>query len=493
MYGDDFITENTVSQIVYSKARDVSVLHRALPGLCLSKGCIQGCVHGYQNYQNKSLIQEYEPIVNIKAFDAPVLEFTDAEWPEWSQWQKPRSNWSERSRSIDSIGSTDTSDTAFSSVSQSLYSETESEAETLNESSFNVSGNSGLLNSNLSSLFNLARYNIKPASAKPLAQKPAVHTKSVKSVRKSSDSTTSISPSKQGSYSTNNCLHPAKSGHTLWVGNLPHNAELEDLCNLFGTPKLQSIYLIQRTGCAFVNYIDAKGLKEGFEIVERRGSKIRENSIVVREQQPQNVESTEIAQPTSAKGAKNRYFICKSLTVADLEEAQHTNMWSTQIRNLSKFNEAYETSQNTYLVFSVNRMSCFYGVARLESTFEEAQELNAAAKDDRSQMALVTPTESFLHKKDGVLVPAGQTVFDPLRGSQFWMAHDCPVEEPQVEKFTSPAKIRWITVPNSSVPFSKTKSMKNILNQNKPLKVARDGTEIDPAIAKTLCELFEQN
>lgn len=465
MYGDDFAFEHDITQVVFSKARGVSALGRALPGLCLSSTCAKSyCIHkdpvtdGAQPFSQKAL-----------TYESPLVEASDLEWPEWSRWLNPPSRWSRRHFSDRSLSEVSLSDRSLSEASISSTHTGRYDFST------SLSSNTSLSSTET------------PTHVLGYEDKLEVSRKAVPGQAVEINSKTRNVP-----YNINNCLHPAKTGHTLWVGNLPHNATLQDLCDLFGTPKLQSIYLIQRTGCSFVNYSDNEGLQEAMRLVGARGPKIRDNNIVIREQ-ASGSECTESTEGVSAAtGSRNRYFICKSLTVADLEEAKRTGLWSTQIRNLEKFNEAFNTSENTYLVFSVNRMSCFYGVARLNSRFFEASTANVSAKEDKNMTALVTPTDEYMHAVDGLLIPAGQTVYDPLRGSQFWMAHDCPVVEPEVEKFTAPARITWITAADSTVAFSKTKSWKNKLNQNKPLKVARDGTEIEPGVARELCNLFSR-
>jgi hypothetical protein len=47
---------------------------------------------------------------------------------------------------------------------------------------------------------------------------------------------------------------PKQSGHALWVGNLPLDTKLEELKDFFAMDGLESIFLIQKSNCAFVNY-----------------------------------------------------------------------------------------------------------------------------------------------------------------------------------------------------------------------------------------------
>ena len=47
---------------------------------------------------------------------------------------------------------------------------------------------------------------------------------------------------------------PKQSGFALWVGNLPRDVVLEDLKEYFALDGLESIFLIRKSNCAFVNY-----------------------------------------------------------------------------------------------------------------------------------------------------------------------------------------------------------------------------------------------
>lgn len=47
---------------------------------------------------------------------------------------------------------------------------------------------------------------------------------------------------------------PKQSGFALWVGNLPPDVLLEELKDFFALEGLESIFLIRKSNCAFVNY-----------------------------------------------------------------------------------------------------------------------------------------------------------------------------------------------------------------------------------------------
>lgn len=165
---------------------------------------------------------------------------------------------------------------------------------------------------------------------------------------------------------------PRQSGFALWVGNLPPNTTLIELCSLFGTTHIQSIFLIQRTLCAFVNYNSREGMEEGITAFERRGSMIRGNQLVVKikhtnhNARDEDYLPSEIAtdagtadSPAAATAStdaptKDRYFICKSLTIEDLHMSANLGLWATQSHNQAVFNEAYKVCIEPTLAWVVH-------------------------------------------------------------------------------------------------------------------------------------------
>lgn len=60
--------------------------------------------------------------------------------------------------------------------------------------------------------------------------------------------------------------------------------------------------------------------------------------------------------------------------------------------------------------------------------------------------------------------------------------------EPQA--WGKPFQLVWVAT--SKVPFYRTRGMRNPLNANRDIKIARDGTEVDPAVGQRLIGLFHQ-
>ncbi|KAH8981893.1 YT521-B-like domain-containing protein [Lactarius akahatsu] len=60
-----------------------------------------------------------------------------------------------------------------------------------------------------------------------------------------------------------------------------------------------------------------------------------------------------------------RYFILKSSTQYDLDLSVQKNIWATQRHNEEILDQAYRTSKDVFLIFSVNKSGGFYGYARM--------------------------------------------------------------------------------------------------------------------------------
>lgn len=68
-----------------------------------------------------------------------------------------------------------------------------------------------------------------------------------------------------------------------------------------------------------------------------------------------------------AKYFPRRYFILKSLTQEDLDLSVVRCVWATQRHNEEILDQAYRSSKDVYLIFSVNKSGEFYGYARWAS------------------------------------------------------------------------------------------------------------------------------
>ena len=173
---------------------------------------------------------------------------------------------------------------------------------------------------------------------------------------------------------------PKQSGYALWVGNLPPGTQIIDLKDHFSrdaTDDIESVFLISKSNCAFVNYKTEDSCAaamarfhdsrfRGVRLVcrLRRGSNSGTSPASATIPQPETrslqptVTDEETAVPSSAqessttvpdfsqpKIAKEKFFIVKSLTVEDLERSVTSGIWATQAHNEENLNLAFKVSQ----------------------------------------------------------------------------------------------------------------------------------------------------
>ncbi|RDB14572.1 hypothetical protein Hypma_016408 [Hypsizygus marmoreus] len=102
-----------------------------------------------------------------------------------------------------------------------------------------------------------------------------------------------------------------------------------------------------------------------------------------------------------------RYFILKSLTQFDLDLSVEKGLWATQKHNEGILDQAYRTSQDVFLIFSVNKSGEFYGYARMagpirhgEHSVSWATRTTDSAPSSRSSLSPVTSRAS-VHSPPG--------------------------------------------------------------------------------------------
>ena len=111
--------------------------------------------------------------------------------------------------------------------------------------------------------------------------------------------------------------------------------------------------------------------------------------------------------------------------------------------------------------------------------------------------------------------PKGRIIDDSARGTIFWEAEltESESEEEQNEKeeqqeqqqqqhqaegdspgvaqsWGKPFKIEWIST--NRLPFYRTRGLRNPWNANREVKIARDGTELEPSVGERLLQMFHR-
>lgn len=160
--------------------------------------------------------------------------------------------------------------------------------------------------------------------------------------------------------------------------------DLKDHFSQDATNDIESIFLISKSNCAFVNYKSAAGCVaalarfhdsrfQGVRVVCRlrkglaaagSGSAALGSSPVTQSSRasldelgvptiadPGDHDPPELSSAAPATGnhpaparLADRYFIVKSLTVEDLESSKQSGIWATQFHNEAAMNQAYEVS-----------------------------------------------------------------------------------------------------------------------------------------------------
>ncbi|KAL2883548.1 hypothetical protein SGCOL_001231 [Colletotrichum sp. CLE4] len=211
---------------------------------------------------------------------------------------------------------------------------------------------------------------------------------------------------------------------------------------------------------------------------------------------------------------KDKFFILKSLTVEDLELSVRTGIWATQSHNEDTLNAAFNAVDNVYLVFSANKSGEYFGYARMTSQINEdpdaaiefAPKAQSANDVDLPKAIPTEPTE---------FAPKGRIIDDSARGTIFWEAEredgesgdeeeETEVEQSDVSSRKSgnqeadgttkawgkPFKLEWLST--ARLPFYRTRGLRNPWNSNREVKIARDGTELEPSVGRRLIGLFNR-
>ncbi|GAA5876370.1 hypothetical protein JCM8547_003021 [Rhodosporidiobolus lusitaniae] len=250
---------------------------------------------------------------------------------------------------------------------------------------------------------------------------------------------------------------PPHSPHALWVGNVPSDVSHAELWQFFQTrpvpsacgvlPEfgrkdlnldvtgIESIHLIARSNCAFVNYTSnlhlqhailvSNGLSlrpgdprcKAFVCRERKHDDDVKSGVgaqrvgglhrsYIREQRERMLEGQRALAAAAAgkeggegeggaevtrrqsvvssvgsgsttssflsKHFERRYFILKSHDEADLRLSVETGLWATQAHNEPVLQQAYRTSKAVYLIFGANGQGCWFGVAKMAGPISTA-------------------------------------------------------------------------------------------------------------------------
>lgn len=139
------------------------------------------------------------------------------------------------------------------------------------------------------------------------------------------------------------------------------------------------------------------------------------------------------------------FFQIKSINHENVELSKSLGVWSTPVQNEMRLNVAFREHRNVILIFSVQQSGGFQGFARMVSK----------SKTTNRVIPWVLPERMSNRSLGGII------------------------------------KVEWLCT--KELPFHETNDLVNPFNGNKPIKVARDGQQVEPKVGKKLCRLFPQD
>jgi hypothetical protein len=183
-----------------------------------------------------------------------------------------------------------------------------------------------------------------------------------------------------------------------------------------------------------------------------------------------------------------------------------------------------------YLFFSANKSGEYFGYARMVSPISDDEALALEMPPRPENLSVDTENFDITPTEPTATAPKGRIIDDTARGTIFWEAdsseddeendddhnddHDSGDDEDEDEavdgdaakseksaeevpeenaglgtqSFGKPFRIEWMST--NRVPFYRTRGLRNAWNANREVKIARDGTEIEPSAGKKLTQLF---
>lgn len=176
-----------------------------------------------------------------------------------------------------------------------------------------------------------------------------------------------------------------------------------------------------------------------------------------------------------------------------------------------------------YLVFSANKSGEYFGYARMLSPINDdpAAAIEFAPKAQATtdlDLPKAIPTEATEY------APKGRIIDDSARGTIFWEAerddnnNNNTLEIPgqdgedgnssgpgstgdassvqsesgkgEAKAWGKPFKLEWLST--TKLPFYRARGLRNPWNSNREVKIARDGTELEPSVGRRLIGLFNR-
>ncbi|KXS12404.1 hypothetical protein M427DRAFT_396941 [Gonapodya prolifera JEL478] len=168
---------------------------------------------------------------------------------------------------------------------------------------------------------------------------------------------------------------------SVWVGNVPPDTSSQELYNFFGDVDVESIYVVPKSRCAFLNLYNEDQV---IDVVRRyHESVFRNGRILLRPQKESPRYAAAYRQDPSLGGGSSlgpasaqfrgssrspsNYLPSPAgtpgSTYQQLPGQPVVPQWSTQLKNAAALNEAFDMCETVYLAFSVNGSRSFFGYA----------------------------------------------------------------------------------------------------------------------------------
>ncbi|CAM0137878.1 hypothetical protein VKS41_001097 [Umbelopsis sp. WA50703] len=179
-----------------------------------------------------------------------------------------------------------------------------------------------------------------------------------------------------------------------------------------------------------------------------------------------------------------RYFILKSLTTDDLDISVERGVWATQPHNEANLNRAFKTSSAVYLIFSANKSGEFYGYARMMQPIMPNEPSSPSTQVQWTPVPMAEDEEEDPENK----VDGNSTINPENHENKQSDENQQESGSGNEKRWGNAFKVQWIKV--QRFPFSQTRHLRNSWNNNREVKVSRDGTELETAVGEMLIQGF---
>lgn len=173
-----------------------------------------------------------------------------------------------------------------------------------------------------------------------------------------------------------------------------------------------------------------------------------------------------------------------------------------------------KTAETVYLIFSANKSGEYFGYARMISSIDD-ESVAPIEPPIRVGPTVVGPADmpATIPTPATETAPKGHIIDDSARGTIFWEADIDPADEEtaneeagtarvsesedpdrlspaESQSFGKPFKVVWVST--ERLPFYRTRGLRNPWNANREVKIARDGTELEPSVGRRLVGMFHR-